>query len=168
MSAAKFRVLVYGQTVNHHNWPGRGLAHAYGGGWHLRSPGPITEISYEGTPIGWTPDEPFQVESIRIEPVGVSPTGTPGTFTSVCGLAAVGGSPTCELERGHEGFHEHTEKDETGKVRTFHWGKGWPSTGDTEARLFRALEVLKYVADVYQSAYVKEAIKEITAEEFVP
>ena len=75
---------------------------------------------------------------------------------------------TCELERGHEGFHEHTEKDETGKVRTFHWGKGWPSTDDTEARLFRALEVLNYVADVYQSQYVKEAIKQLTAEEFVP
>jgi len=144
MSAAKFRVLAYG-TLDGKNY------------------GPMIDIEYAGTSIGWVAKEgiPVHIGSLTIEPVGVSP-------PSVCGLAAVGGSPTCELERGHKGFHEHTEKDETGKVRTFHWGKGWPSTGDTEARLFRALEVLKYVADVYQSPLVKEAIKEITAEEFVP
>ena len=144
MSAAKFRVRAYG-TVDGKNY------------------GPMLDLEYAGTPIGWTAKDnvPIHVACLTIEPVGTT------AFTSVCGVPAIGGSPICELERGHEGFHTHTETDD-GKTRTFHWGKGKPLKGDTEARLFRALEVLRYVADTYKSPLVKEAIKELTAEEFVP
>jgi hypothetical protein len=150
MSAIKFRVRLFG-TLDGKNY------------------GPMLDLEYAGTPIGWTTrGEPIQVGSIIIEPVGTTTPGTPGTFTSVCGVPAMGGSPICELERGHEGFHTHTETDETGKEHVFHWGKGKPFKDDIEARLFRALEVLLYVAEVYQSPIAKDAIAQLTAEEFVP
>jgi hypothetical protein len=150
VSAAKFRVMVYG-TRDGINY------------------GPMVVLEYAGTPIGWTVKDgnPVQVGSITIEPVGVSPPGTQGTFTSVCAAPAMGGSPTCELELGHWGFHAHTEEDESGKEHTYRWGsKEERPTSDIEGRFDRALKVLQYVADVYNSPLVKEAIKELTAEPF--
>jgi len=146
VSAAKFRVRAYG-TVDGKNY------------------GPMLDLEYAGTPIGWTAKDnvSIHVACLTIEPVGPEMPNHP-----ICGVPAIGGSPTCELKRGHDDFHAHTETDETGKTRTFHWGKGKPAKEDTEARLLRALEVLRYVADTYKSPLVKEAIKELTAEEFIP
>jgi len=147
----KFRVKVYGALAGQKGYS------------------PLVDLVYEGTPISWTPEGYVQVESVRIEPIDPAPVpGYPGYSESitVCESPAMGGSPLCSLPRGHDGSHAYIEVDDTGKTHKYTWGK--PKLSDPEARLTKALEVLRYVADVYRSPLVREAIKTLTAEEFVP
>lgn len=90
--------------------------------------------------------------------------------TLVCGAPAMGGSPKCELPKPHAGRHQYIEFDtEANKERTYTWGPNVPARDvHFEERLWRALEVLLYVAEQYKSPAVKEALKELLSEDFEP
>lgn len=130
--SARFRVRIFGPT--------------------LGSP-PIADLEYMvGIPIRWTANGTIPVHLIAIDPVEVA---SPSIV--VCEAPAMSGSPLCDLPKGHEGMHAYSEIEE-GKKRTYKWGK---NLSDKEARLKRALEVLRYVAEVYRSPAVQEALKEL-------
>jgi hypothetical protein len=128
---------------------------------------PFVDLEYQdGIPVRWSSLTSSLTIGLKTIMIAIDPVETAPSFI-VCEAPAMGGSPLCDLPKGHDGIHAYSEVDGSGKKHTYSWGKG-AEKEDTEARLKRAIQVLHYVAEVYRSPLVREALKELTAEEFVP